>query len=425
MVDAIDSFTGMYARTVIEYLRGLPDPAIERAADLFTTAIPREGNTVYLFGNGGTHAIARHMARSLRARFAGVCGMRVNCGVDFHDNQSTAVRYGYESVFEAVLEAERASERDLVVLLSGSGDSDNLLLAARHCRLHGIPTVSFAGFDGGRITRRRMTDHPIVVGVHDQQMSEDVMQVLLHVLVETAYRDLLEGGGHLGRCLADYTSKIERALRRLDAAVLHRISGHVCDAFVSGRGVYLLAPEGGALSLSAEHTAHNFNWDAIFEVRRPPKRVLHSTPTSCDYSGIANDRLMPGVVSCQQLDRAAPGDVLLLYAADLGSEAARNTLAAAEAAEMRIMALAGHASGLETPDLIVYGTRDQDVLGDVTQMTGHILGRLIRLKLKRSVDAVDAGDVEDDGADPFSNLATYLVDGDLAQRRLIDVVAGV
>jgi phosphoheptose isomerase len=400
MVEAIDSFTSLYAATVVEYLRGVFDPMIANAASLLTDTVPRDRSTVYIFGSGGAHAIARQMARSLRERFAGVCGVRVSSGVDFHESQSTALRAGYRSVFEGVLESERADGRDLVVLLSGGGDAEGVLRAARHCRARGIPTISIAGMDGGRITREGLTDHPIVVGIHDHQMSEDVMQILGHVLVETAYRDHVEGGASLERCLDEHTSRIERALARVDAVVLDRVSSRVGAAFLSDRAVFLLAPEGGALGIAAEHAAHVLNWDTVLQLRRPPRRMVHSTPTACDYSGIANDRMMPGVVTCQQLDRALPGDVLLLYAADLRSEPARNTLRAASAAGVEVMALAGHASIPPAVHAIVFGSVDPDILADVGQVTAHILGRLIRLKIERAA-------------------------GDLAQWRSIDLVAGM
>jgi hypothetical protein len=55
------------------------------------------------------------------------------------------------------------------------------------------------------------------------------------------------------------------------------------------------------------------------------------------------------------------------------------------------------------------------VLADVGQMCGHMLGRVIHMRLAQ---AVDPGSVADNGE-------TYLIDHDLAQRRLLDVLAGL
>lgn len=418
--DAIARFASVYATVVIDQLRAVPEPVLRSLSDAVAAAAAADRSTIYVFGNGGSHAISRHLEHELRSRFAGHGGVRVNCGIDYHTGQHGASCDGFDSVFETVLLAERATPSDLVIFISGSGDSDNLLVAAAHCRRTGIPTISLAGFDGGKITARALTDLPVVIPVHDQQMSEDVIQALLRVVVECAGRRRGEAGGGLATRRDAYAARLAASFDRLQAhaPVLDRLSRDVCAAFIRERSVYLLAPDGGPLSISAEHTAHNFNWDAVFEVRRPPSRRIHSTPTTCDYSGIGNDRLVPGIVSCQQLAAARAGDVLLLYAREPEAEAARNTLTAARAAGMTVYQLTGGDCGpaAAEPDAIRLGSTDPGLLGDAGQVTGHVLGRVIRLRLKQRLD----GD-----AMAISEPVGYLVEGDLAQRRLIDVIRTV
>ncbi|TMC02256.1 MAG: SIS domain-containing protein [Chloroflexi bacterium] len=415
--DAIARFTNVYATVVVDQLRAVPDATLRSLAEAIAATVARDRSTIYVFGNGGSHAISRHLEHELRSSFTDSCGVRVNCGIDYHSGQHGAVSAGFDAVFETVLRAERATPADLVIFISGSGDSDNLLSAAGHCRRLGIPTISLAGFDGGRITARRLTDLPVVIPVHDQQMSEDVIQALLRVAVECARRCHAGVATGLAGHRDEYATSLAASFERLQAhaPALDRLSRDVCRAFIGERSVFLLAPEGGPLSISAEHTAHNFNWDAVFEVRRPPSRRIHSTPTTCDYSGIGNDRLVPGIVSCQQLAAACPGDLLLLYAREPGAPAIRNTAMAAGAAGMTVYQLAGDRGGSPVPerDTICLGSADPGLLGDVGQATGHVLGRVIRLRLKQRLD----GD-----AMAISEPVGYLVEGDLAQRRLIDVI---
>lgn len=415
MLEALTAFVEHYLTTHLDYLATIPGHTVEPVVKALITALTTERNTVYAFGNGGSHAIARHLEQELKHHFAEACGLRVNCAVNYHLFQPTTTAEGFGAVFEAVLRAERAHATDLGILISGSGDSDNVVRAAAYCRAHGVPTISFAGFDGGKISRDGATDLPIVVRVHDQQISEDIMQALLHVIVEHAHRRYRGEAVTFEDSLERYATRLGASLRRIRPATIECISGSICRAFVAGHAVFVLAPEGGALSVSAEHIAHNLNWDAVFQVQNPPRRRLYSTPTSCDYSGIANDRLMPGVASCQQLDLAEPGDVLVLFAYDVEAAAVQHALGKARAAGMTVHVLAGRGGAAEPDDTLVFETTDAAVLGDCSQVVGHLLGRTVRLRLKQAMEPdTDLGD-----------LTTYLIKGDLAQRRLIKVVHGV
>jgi D-sedoheptulose 7-phosphate isomerase len=417
IAEAIAGFSRVYASTVLDYMRSLPEDALDPVVDALAEATATERSTLYVFGNGGSHAIARHLEYALRSRFDGLHGVRVNCGVDYHSAQACAAAGGYDSIFETVLRSERAGPDDLVIFISGSGDSDNLLNAAAFCRGQGIQTLSFAGFDGGKISRLQATDVPFVVRVPDQQIAEDIIQALLRVAVDLAYERCVENGGSAREAIASYSLALEASLDRIDSAWIERVSASVCTAFFGGRTVFLLAPEGAPLSVSAEHTAHNFNWDAVYQIPNPPPRHIRSTPTSCDYTGIGNDRLTPGIVTWQQLASAGPGDVLILFAEDLASEIVQRVVAVAEAAGMTIFALTGR-DGPERSRAVDAVSLESDVpgvLADVGQMCGHMLGRVIHMRLAQAIDPSSVVD----------NSETYLVDNDLAQRRLLDVLVGL
>ena len=415
IAEAIGSFSHVYATTVLDYMRSLPEDALDPLVDALAGAPAAGASTLYVFGNGGSHAIARHLEYALRSRFQGLHGVRVNCGVDYHSAQAYAAADGYDSIFEAVLRSELAGPDDLVIFISGSGDSDNLLHAAAFCRERGIHTLSFAGFDGGKISRLRATDVPFVVRVPDQQIAEDVIQALLRVAVDLAYARCVGAAGSACEAVSDYCLLLEESLERIDPAWIERVSAAVCKAFFGGRTVFLLAPEGAPMSVSAEHTAHNFNWDAVYKIPNPPPRHIRSTPTCCDYTGIGNDRLTPGIVTWQQLDCAVPGDVLILYVQDLESEIVDRVAAVAEDAGVTIFALTGRGEPSSAVDAVSLESNVPGVLADVGQMCGHMLGRVIHMRLAQEVDP---GSVADD-------RETYLIGNDLAQRRLLDVLAGL
>jgi len=104
--EAIGGFSRVYAAAVLDYMRALPEDALESVVRALSRAISANGSTVYIFGNGGSHAIARHLEYALRMRFRALYGIRIKCGVDYHSAQAHAVGGGYGSIFEVVLRTD-------------------------------------------------------------------------------------------------------------------------------------------------------------------------------------------------------------------------------------------------------------------------------------------------------------------------------
>jgi D-sedoheptulose 7-phosphate isomerase len=416
MTADLAAFLDYYERTILQYLGSLPEDALGVFTEILATAVSTEGNTMYFFGNGGSNAIARHLEYALRSRFHGLYPVRVTGGADFHAGQFYAASDDFTSIFESILDSEQIRRGDLSVFISGSGDSDNLLRAADYCRTHAVQSVSFSGFDGGKISRPGLTGLPFVVRIHDQQLSEDVIQILMHTAAELTYRRCVGTPDTSGQVVKQYMERIAAGFERIHPDFMERVSRSVCEAFLDGRDVYLLAPEGPPLSLSAEHIAHNLNWDAVYQVPHPPRRRLNATPTTCDYTGIGNDRLAAGVVSRQQLHKARSGDVLILFARDPSADIVRITLDYSKSVGMSVYLVTGGYSPCHTaPDTLAFGSDDPEVLADCGQSFGHMLGRVVRMRLLQAVDP----------ADEIADPAAFLIGSDLAQRRLINATCGV
>lgn len=136
--------------------------AVERVVDLLREARD-DGATVYIAGNGGSAATATHMVNDLgkATKRSGRRAMRVLC---LSDNVSwlTALANdeGYERAFSGQME-NFASEGDVLVVISASGNSPNLLDAVQLARHRGVRTVALLGFDGGRL-RDRVDEHVLI-----------------------------------------------------------------------------------------------------------------------------------------------------------------------------------------------------------------------------------------------------------------------
>jgi D-sedoheptulose 7-phosphate isomerase len=139
-----------YVRAFTTMLERLDLEAIERTADLIHTARIR-GNTVYVAGNGGSASTASHWVNDLgkATKAAGVPPIRA---MSLSDNVSwlTALANdeGYDRVFAGQLE-NFAQPGDVLLVISASGNSENLLRAVAAARDRGVTTVAFLGFDGG------------------------------------------------------------------------------------------------------------------------------------------------------------------------------------------------------------------------------------------------------------------------------------
>ena len=98
--------------------------------------------------------------------------------------------FGYQEVFAIQLRSV-ATSADVLVLVSSSGDSANIVAAARAAREIGIPVIGLTGFSGGRL--REMADVSVHVPADRYGLVEDAHQVLMHVIaLEVAAR--MDGG---------------------------------------------------------------------------------------------------------------------------------------------------------------------------------------------------------------------------------------
>lgn len=122
-----------------------------------------EGATIFVAGNGGSASTASHLVNDLSkaARGPHAPTLRV---VGLADNiawlTALANDEGYERVFAGQLE-NLARPGDVLLLISASGNSPNLLRAVEHARDAGVETIALLGFDGGAL--RSMVDHAVWV----------------------------------------------------------------------------------------------------------------------------------------------------------------------------------------------------------------------------------------------------------------------
>jgi D-sedoheptulose 7-phosphate isomerase len=162
------------------------DPAeVQALVDAIVDAY-RAGEMVFLIGNGGSGANASHLCEDLGKGtlidFEEQRRLRV---MSLTDNVSYILAWandeGYERIFTEQLK-NLAQPGDLLIAISGSGNSANVLHAIEYANAHGMRTFGICGYDGGAL--KGVAQQSLHVRSHDMGMVEAVHGVVFHYLVD-------------------------------------------------------------------------------------------------------------------------------------------------------------------------------------------------------------------------------------------------
>jgi D-sedoheptulose 7-phosphate isomerase len=179
----VKEIASQYFQNLVKLFSSLDLDALGRIEQYLRDAGNR-GSTIYIAGNGGSAATASHWVNDLgkATKCSGALPMRV---MSLSDNISwlTALANdeGYERVFSGQLENFAASE-DVLVVISASGNSPNLVEAVELARNRGVITLAFLGFDGG-VLKNKVDDYlllPTEKGAYG--LVESGHSLLCHVL---------------------------------------------------------------------------------------------------------------------------------------------------------------------------------------------------------------------------------------------------
>jgi D-sedoheptulose 7-phosphate isomerase len=187
IMTGFDSFIHDYTTTLQDLLGRLPEDDIIRVVDEIVEAGER-GSTIFILGNGGSAATASHFACDL-AKGTQRPDRRSFRVMALTDNVPLITAWGndtsYERVFAEQLRPLVVAD-DLVIGISGSGNSPNVIEAMRVAREAGARTIGWTGFRGGRL--REMVDQCVIVPSESMEQIEDVHLILEHAVCTTLRR---------------------------------------------------------------------------------------------------------------------------------------------------------------------------------------------------------------------------------------------
>lgn len=186
-----------YIDLVKSTLDALDPKALEALTEAFMTTYEKGGN-IYTMGNGGSGASASHAAGDflkgasygLDKRFKMIC---------LNDNlpsmMAIANDIGWDHIFIEPLK-NFLSKDDLVIGISGSGNSKNVVNALEYANEQGATTVAMSGFKGGKISE--LASINVHAPVMDMEVTEDVHMVIFNIVKKQMMARLMGDNPSMG-----------------------------------------------------------------------------------------------------------------------------------------------------------------------------------------------------------------------------------
>jgi D-sedoheptulose 7-phosphate isomerase len=144
----------------------------------------KRGAQVITLGNGGSSMTALHFITDWN-KSVYMSGKRQFRGRSLVDNMGLLMAYGNDISFQDLF-AEQLKNilqpGDLVIAISGSGNSENVIRAVDYANDNGAVTLGLCGYSGGRLKEK--AQHVIWANVNDMQLCEDVHAIFGHIVMQ-------------------------------------------------------------------------------------------------------------------------------------------------------------------------------------------------------------------------------------------------
>ncbi len=178
-----------YLEHEIDTLKALDVNEINAALNLLLETF-ENGNTVFVFGNGGSSATASHFQNDFNKGVSEHTEKKFNFQC-LNDNVATVMAVANDIGFDEVFRFQLIGHMrpgDVVLAISGSGNSKNVLNAVEYAKSQGAKVIGLTGFGGGKL--KELSDVSLHVPVNSMQITEDIHMVFDHLMMSIFYRSL-------------------------------------------------------------------------------------------------------------------------------------------------------------------------------------------------------------------------------------------
>ncbi len=169
-----------YAKKICDALEKVNQKEVEELFIQIDKLIGTNSN-IFLLGNGGSQANAHHISGDFMKTFSMVgLKLKISC---LADNVCHLTAASNDLSFEdsyAMLVDSIIDKGDLIIYLSGSGNSLNLVKCARKAKNSRIKQAAILGFTGGAL--KKIVDYPVHVDFEDMEISEDIQLSIFHYI---------------------------------------------------------------------------------------------------------------------------------------------------------------------------------------------------------------------------------------------------
>ena len=192
------SYARQYTQELERAMSSIDLREVERAAQVLAGAY-RDDRAVFSCGNGGSASIANHFqcdhVKGVRVG-TGLTTRVVSLSTNIEILSAIANDIGYDAVFEYQLESQ-ARRGDVLVVVSSSGRSPNVVRALRWAQAHEMATIALTGFGGA--PAREIADVAVHVDSHNYGVIEDAHQACMHLLAQFVRQSLMSDADVAGQ----------------------------------------------------------------------------------------------------------------------------------------------------------------------------------------------------------------------------------
>ncbi len=170
-----------YLSLLTDAINAISEDEVQDVIDTLKSAYD-EGRQVFLLGNGGSASTASHIACDLQKSIKEYTGKRFKA-MSITDNVAIMTAWANDTDYERIFSEQIDSllnDGDVVIAISGSGNSPNVIKAVERANEMGAITIGWSGFDGGKLAK--VSQKPMIIKSDNMQRIEDVHLILGHLV---------------------------------------------------------------------------------------------------------------------------------------------------------------------------------------------------------------------------------------------------
>jgi D-sedoheptulose 7-phosphate isomerase len=178
-----NNFLNNYIFKLSESIKNTDIKAIEKATTKIYQTI-KQKKTIYVCGNGGSAAISNHYIcdylKFLR-QHSNLKPKIISLSSNIETITAISNDFDYSQVFK--YQAESLFEKnDLLIVISSSGNSDNVKEVVKYSKKKGVKVIGFSGFDGGFL--KKHSDISVHIDANNYGIAEDSHHILMHIILQ-------------------------------------------------------------------------------------------------------------------------------------------------------------------------------------------------------------------------------------------------